>query len=167
MKEAIANAGVFNLIIIFVVILIAFFVGSLGYSKAFKVKNRIIDEIEKDQCYYPDETNGNCAKVSMSETTQDRIDKWLGSIGYRVNTDKYVSCPIIESDHVLNGGQAINKTGDYQYCIYKFNTCSGSRARCGTYYRVIAYMYFDVPIVGDLIRIPVVGETITFTELNS
>ena len=51
MKEAIANAGVFNLIIIFVIILLAFFIGSLGYSKAFKVKNLIVYEIEKDEGY--------------------------------------------------------------------------------------------------------------------
>ena len=43
MKEAIANAGVFNLVIIFVIVLLAFFIGSLSYSKAFKTKNKIIE----------------------------------------------------------------------------------------------------------------------------
>lgn len=47
MKEAISNAMIFNLIIVFVVILIMLFIGSLSYSKAFKVKNRIVEEIEK------------------------------------------------------------------------------------------------------------------------
>ena len=47
MKEAIANAGIYNLVIIFVIILLAFFIGSLSYSKAFKVKNKIIEEIER------------------------------------------------------------------------------------------------------------------------
>ena len=49
MKEAISNAMIFNLIIVFVVILIMLFIGSLSYSKAFKVKNRIVEEIEKDK----------------------------------------------------------------------------------------------------------------------
>ena len=49
MKEAISNAMIFNLIIVFVVILIMLFIGSLSYSKAFKVKNRIVEEIEKDE----------------------------------------------------------------------------------------------------------------------
>ena len=48
MKEAISNAFVFNLIIVFVIILIAFFVGSISYSKASKVKNRIVEVIEKE-----------------------------------------------------------------------------------------------------------------------
>ena len=47
MKEAISNAFVFNLVIVFVIILLAFFIGSIGYSKASKVKNRIVEEIEK------------------------------------------------------------------------------------------------------------------------
>ena len=45
MKEAIANAGIFNLVIIFVIILIAFFIGSLSYSKAFKVSCKAISSL--------------------------------------------------------------------------------------------------------------------------
>ena len=71
MKEAIANAGVFNLIIIFVIVLILLFIGSLSYSRGFKAKNKIIEEIEKDQ--------------GFNSSTQARVDEWLGSIGYRAN----------------------------------------------------------------------------------
>lgn len=149
MKEAIANAGVFNLIIIFVIILLAFFLGSLSYSKAFKVKNKIVEEIEKDQGF-EDETNTN-------------IDTWLGEIGYRVISDNTWQCPQDE------GGTPVKTSRNYQYCVYKFDTCEkdSDNGRCGEYYRVIAYMYFDVPIISDLVRIPVKGETITFTTLNS
>ena len=63
MKETIANAGVFNLIIIFVTILLLFFVGSLGYSKAFKVKDKIVREIEKNQKY--------------DESVKNDVEKWL------------------------------------------------------------------------------------------
>ena len=47
MNQAISNALLFNIVIVFVIVLIGFFVGSLSYSKASKVKNRIIEEIEK------------------------------------------------------------------------------------------------------------------------
>ena len=49
MKEAIANVGVFNIMIVFVVVLLTLFVGSLGYIKAYKVKDYIINEIETDE----------------------------------------------------------------------------------------------------------------------
>ncbi len=154
MKEAIANAGVFNLIIIFVIILMAFFIGSLGYSKAFKVKNKIVEEIEKEEGY--------------TEITKNNIESWLKDVGYRVNPkDGSFSCPSVD-----NGNRAVApltiEGSNYQYCVYELTTCSSSdKARCGTYYRVTAYMYFDFPVIGDLIRIPVTGETKTFTVLNS
>ena len=165
MREAIANVGVFNLIITFVIILLAFFIGSLSYSKAFKVKSKIIGEIEKDQGYV----------VSGNYKTEDNIQSWLAGIGYRVNTDRSWKCPTIassDSQIVTNNGKAINTISNYQYCVYEFNTCIKNGAtvdssKCGKYYRVVAYMYFDVPIFGDLVKIPVTGETVTFTELNS
>ena len=149
MKEAIANAGVFNLIIIFVIILLAFFIGSLGYSKAFKVKNLIVYEIEKDEGY-------------DAKTTEVNIEDMLGKIGYRMNTGfDSRRCP------VEDGQSAINTNSDYQYCVYRFEHCTRNNAKCSVYYRVISYMYFDVPIVGQLISVPVIGETTSFTEIKS
>lgn len=146
MKEAIANAGVFNLIIIFVIILLAFFIGSLGYSKAFKVKNKIIEEIEKEGNY---------------SDAKDEIEKWLSSIGYRVVKDNSWKCPL------EGGNSAIKSSSKYQYCVYKFSTCdSDDKIKCGTYYRAVAYMYFDVPIISGLIKIPVKGETVVFTKFE-
>lgn len=153
MKEAIANAGVFNLIIIFVIILLAFFVGSLGYSKAYKVKNRIIAEIEKEQEY--------------NETVQDKIEVWLSKVGYRMNTnDDSFTC-----SNSVDGGILMNNNRDYQYCVYEYNTCGKDKLddcdKYSKYYKVIAYMYFDIPIIGKLLRLPVSGETISFTVINS
>ena len=161
MKEAIANAGIFNLVIIFVIILIAFFIGSLSYSKAFKVKNKIIEEIEKDQAY----TTG------VDNSTEERVEEWIGNIGYRVNTGNTrnsANCPTVTG----NGGEQgklVNSDGDYQYCVYEFDTCTtgSDKAKCGKYYRVTAYMYFDIPIISGLLRIPVSGETMIFNEIDS
>lgn len=161
MKEAIANAGVYNLVIIFVIILLAFFIGSLSYSKAFKVKNKIIEEIEKDQGY----TTG------INDSTEDRVEEWITNIGYRVNTGNTrntENCPKVTG----NGGEEgklVNTDGDYQYCVYEFDTCTtgSDKAKCGKYYRVIAYMYFDVPILSGLLKLPVSGETMIFNEIES
>lgn len=162
MKEAIANAGIFNLVIIFVIILLAFFIGSLSYSKAFKVKNKIIEEIEKDQGY----TRGS------NDSTEARVEEWIKNIGYRVNTgnNKNTSvCPSTVSGNGGADGKLINSTGDYQYCVYEFNTCGQGTdyAKCGKYYRVTTYMYFDIPIISGLLRLPVNGETMIFNEIDS
>ena len=146
MKEAIANVGVFNLIIIFITVLLSFFVGSLGYSKAFKVKNLIVNEIEKNKIF-----NNDVAK---------EIEDSLNKIGYRMNTsNNSFDCPIED------GHRAINYNSNYQYCVYEFKNTTGVKS--STFYRVVAYMYFDVPIFNDLVNIPVKGETISFVEVNS
>ena len=161
MKEAIANAGIYNLVIIFVIILLAFFIGSLSYSKAFKVKNKIIEEIEKDQGY----TTG------INDSTEDRVEEWISSIGYRINTGNTrntENCPTVTG----NGGETgklVNTDGDYQYCVYEFDTCTAGsdKAKCGKYYRATAYMYFDVPILSGLLKLPISGETMIFNEVDS
>ena len=162
MKEAIANAGVFNLVILFVVILLAFFIGSLSYSKAFKVKNKIIEEIEKDQGY----------TIGVNDSTEDRVEEWMKNIGYRMNTGNVRNTANCAASVTGNGGEdgkLINKDGDYQYCVYEFDTCTknSDKAKCGKYYRVISYMYFDIPIISQLLRLPVSGETMIFNEIDS
>jgi len=155
MKEAISNAMIFNLIIVFVVILIMLFIGSLSYSKAFKVKNRIVEEIEKDEDY--------------TEKTVEDINNWISSegVGYRLkSTTVSHNCPDQDDGVLVSDGTGSNP---YDYCVYEYNTCSkkSDTYKCGRYYRVIAYMYFDFPIIGDLIRIPVRGETVTFNAVDT
>ncbi len=160
MKESIGNALLFYIIITFVIILIAFFVGSLSYSKAFKVKNRIIETIEKEE--------------GFTANAKTEIDEWLkagengkSGIGYRVNTNggnaNSTNCATVD------GGTLVNPASNYQYCVYELTSCGkkADEARCGKYYRVTTYMFFDVPVIGDMIKIPVSGETKTFVKINS
>lgn len=157
MKESIGNAMLFYIIITFVVVLIMFFVGSLSYSKAFKVKNKIVEEIEKEEEYNTNAT--------------EEIENWLASggtngkgIGYRHNTGSLNNRANCTDDK----GTLVNQSSNYEYCVYEINTCEGGReGRCGKYYKVVAYMYFDLPIIGDMIKIPVSGETMIFTDIQS
>lgn len=153
MNESIGNAALFNIIIVFVVILIAFFIGSLAYSKAFKVKNKIVEEIEKNETFDAD--------------VETEVNTWLSNIGYRTNfrgTDNKIKC-----QGASDKGKLVNTTSAYQYCVFEIDTCNGSEnnRRCGKYYRVTAYMYFDVPVIGQMIQIPINGETMIFNEINS
>lgn len=133
MKESIANALILNIVIVFIVILIFFFAGSLSYSKAFKVKNRIVDIIEKYEDY--------------NSTAIAEIADILKNMGYRVNSGNK-SCPI------RNGKTSISASMNaYRYCIYKYDTPKGN------YFGVTAYMYFDFPIIGNTVEFPVYGET--------
>ena len=155
MKESIGNAFLFNLAILFVIVLMAFFIGSLSYTKAAKVKNKIIEEIEK---------NGEIAGSEYSEVTianeaynnsRDEIERWLGGndgqgIGYRVSRNGRTNCPEYRGNTSLTDANS-----NYEYCVYRISTCerdsdgTESRDKCGIYYHVIAYMYFDLPLVKE------------------
>ena len=142
MKEAIANVGVFNLMIIFLIILMFFFIGSLCYSKAYKVKNHIVNEIEK---------NGG-----FNSSDKDEIEGWLSEIGYKITTSPR-SCPASYGSDMAN-------SSSYEYCIYELTDSTSDVY--STRYKVIAYAYFDVPIIGGMIRLPVVGETKSITTIT-
>lgn len=161
MKESISMAALFNIIIVFVAVLMLTFVGSIGYSKAYKVKNKIIEEIEKNKTY--------------DEATAAGIEDWLNngsngeSIGYRQITGGMSD----NCGDYGNGMQPVSRISvhnNYHYCIYKKDTCKSAKNQsksCGTYYRAVAFMYFDLPIIGDLIEIPVSGETMTFRDIHN
>ena len=138
MKEAISNAMVFNLIIIFVIVLILFFIGSLSYSKAYKVKNIVLNAIEEHEGF-DDE-----AKAEIEET--------LTAMGYRLNPNGQQKCPTPSVDGTV---EAINLTSYHHYCVWRV------RETRGTYYIATAYMYFDIPLV-DGFEAPVTGHTKTF-----
>lgn len=138
MKEAIANVGVFNIMIVFVVVLLTLFVGSLGYIKAYKVKDYIINEIETDE--------------GWDDLTEKKVDDFLIDVGYQ--SDFEINCPSFD------GGKAIKTNSSYKYCVYKFDLDEdNSSNKTGVYYKVIAYIKYDFPIIGQMVKIPVSGET--------
>lgn len=148
MKESLANSYVFSIILVIVGICSSLIIVSMNYSKVFKMKNRVIEIIEKHGTY----NNTNV----MTE-----IDNFLRDAGYppRQTTDK---CPkgrgtsgsasLSDSDAGVN---AINTLKNYKYCIYKFKTAKGS------YYSVVLYMNLEFPLIGEFIKLelPMYGDT--------
>jgi hypothetical protein len=144
MKESIANSYIFGIVILFVGLIMLFFVASLNYTKAFKVKNKIINAIE---------TYGEYNTKAKSE-----IEDALSGIGYRV--DNSGNC---KTDGRFSKGTSLTQLGNtnYRYCVYEFD--QGER---GKYYGVVAYMYFEIPLLGKTLEFPVYGETKTMGLLG-
>ena len=136
MKDAIGGGLLFNLVIIFVVAIVVLFISSLAYSKAYKVKNRIIEIIEK-YGYYDSNSESDVAK----EIQQD-----LALIGYPTTITR--ECPAGN----LNGSS-------YRYCVYKKETKDAKEKDYSYYYEVVTYVYFDFPIIEDILQLEVKGET--------
>lgn len=130
MKEAIGTSMVFNLIMVFIAVFIALLVGSIAYSKGFKVRNRIIDIIEYHEGY--------------TDKAASEIDENLGSIGYPISSKQ---CP------TYNEQNAISISSAYRYCLYNYGTNKGD------YFGVMVFIRFDFPLIGDFLEFGVYGET--------
>lgn len=139
MRESLGAAFIVNLIIIFIIIFIAIFATSTSYTKAYKVKNQIVNLIEENN-------------VDYSQASGE-IEQFLGDVGYRVNGGG--TCPDGENEVRSN----------YRYCVTRIDETSSNENKTH-YYKVTAFMYFEIPVVGNLIEIPVKGETKSFGIFN-
>lgn len=141
MREAVGNAFMVNFIIVFIVAIILLLVGSISYSKSFRVRNRLIDIIERNECY---DDNSNSTKC----TSKAEIDKVLLEIGYKVSDTK--TCK------KESGKTLLTTNTNFRYCIYKVDSNRGH------YYSVVAYGYFEIPLIEGYLEIPVKGDTKIF-----
>lgn len=141
MKEAVGNTYLYGFVIAMVGIIFLILIGSLSYSRVFKIKTKLIDIVERHKGY-------------NEEEVKNEIDQFLKETGYSVvETDNTGTCPEV------NGVKAMNtKNKYYDYCIYRFNTVKGP------YYKVVVFISFDIPLASRL-RIPVSGETRVIYDL--
>lgn len=168
MRNAIGSSLLLNIVLVFVGIISAFLVGTIAFSKAYKVKNRIVSIIEK--------YDGDC--FGSNTACYNEIEAELVNIGYSSNFSKS-DCPDITLDSRNSTGiKSIDTiyngtlSGGHQYCVYKYTVCdtkkSGRRFICDTnsteqyYYKVVTFMHFDIPIIGSFLEFEVSGETKPF-----
>lgn len=139
MREAIGGTWIFTIVIVFIVLFSSYLAISVNYSKAFKVKNEIINLIEQNE--------------GMSADTQSAIEKYLDSVGYFV----YGNCSKgSDSEEVVYTGYSQIKQG-YKYCVSTRSADDDVLER--NYYKVKVFFKLDLPIVGNLLTFPITGET--------
>ena len=142
MREATGQAGLMNIMLVIIGIIIILLAGSIAYSKAFRVKNKIIDIIER---------TGKFDNDSKAE-----IETALSHIGYRVIDNSQYTSQCDQNKFKDSGFNLdTNVYPGYLYCIYK----SVDNLEGTYYYKVVSFMYFDIPVIGSFIKIPVTGET--------
>lgn len=159
MKGALGNALILNIVITFITIFLLLVVGSMAYTKTIKIRNYLLTEVEK---YH--ETNGSIPYSSAINMRywDEIVNPYLAKAGYPLAT-KANACP-------SKTGYSIRmntRVGFYDYCVYQkvVYPSSGSVNYYKTY-MVLAYMKFDLPLVGNYIKIPITGETKSYMVLK-
>lgn len=151
MRESIGGTWLMSIVIVFIVLFTSFLALSVNYSKAFKVKNGIINILEKGQ--------------GLNNKTSQEISDYLSTAGYAV----YGSCDTNEKGCMKSN--SAGASSKYKYCIYA-NQGNGTDLFGGekvkTYYKVKVFFRIDLPIVGNILTFPISGETKTiYTSSNN
>ncbi len=148
MREGIGSTFLYNIIIIFLVIVFAVIAATLMYYKAFRVNTRIATAIEKHEGYND---------LAIAE-----INRTLGSIGY-------MQTPIGDTCPNRNGMTLVTPTTNnpYYYCVYldgdgSTNTRDGihydinNSCNCKYFtYGIVTYIKLEVPLFDINIRLPI------------
>lgn len=156
MREAIGGTWLFGIVITFIVFFASFLAVSINYSKAFNVKNNVVDILGKY------EGNNPCARK--------KIASYLKTEGYLVPG----SCPKKDKDNPydyvgynLDGTEV--KSGKAYYCISKDSTDNvkvSDKVLDKQFYRVVVFFKIDLPMFGDLTTFKIKGETESIYFVN-
>lgn len=136
MRDAFGGAFSIKLMMIFLVLYVCFICVALNYSRAFRVKNRIINIIEQYEGF--DFTN-------EKNDVNKAIDDYLATTGYLIN-------PEIKQYLAEEGASSCNQLYGRGYCVYKTYPNQN-------YYEVETYMVFTLPIVNVKFPVTIKGET--------
>lgn len=150
MRESIGETFTYNIVIIFIVIVIGLLVATLNYYKAFKVNTQILDTIKKYEGY--------------NSLAEEEIRNNLISIGY-TSADAGWQCPKTKAGYELVGpsNNNLRQSTSHYYCVYYYSddrgqgdkTKSNNEGKPVFYnYSVVTYIFVDLPLAGNF-KIPV------------
>jgi len=148
MRDAMGGLVNIVIIVVFMVIVSGYLAFNVNYTKAFRVKNKIISTYEQYE--------GNCESTSSKCVTE--IVEYMRQIGY----DRKVNLKSIERDgYVCPDG--------YGYCYKKVEARNDTNVNDNSkyYYKIVTQITIDIPIINrvmaNLNTFRVTGDTKTFT----
>lgn len=147
MREAIGSTWLTGIIITFIAIFAGFLAYSISYTKAFRVKNQIINIIEQKEGFITSKNNSlrNISEAALKEdkSTEAEMFKYIKALGYNYTMFDNKLNPCKEGILIEDGG----------YCIARYS-CNGS-----THYKVTTYISLSIPVINIGLNIPISGET--------
>lgn len=168
MKGAIGNAFILNMVITFIIIFFMLLIGSIAYSKAYKVNKFLLDSLVDYVEYFNTVSNqkkicfsSDCSEDEFKTVWDEKVNGYLSRSGYILSSASG-TCP----SYYKQGFTTVKNTrvGDYEYCIYQkryyeLNKLDDEMTKKRYSYKVLSYMKFDFPIIGDFIKLPIVSES--------
>lgn len=144
MRDAFGGTFLIQIFLVFILIYICFTAMSLNYSKAFKVKNRVIDYLESSEI--SDLNNLDAAQLEEMEKYFE--EEVLGNMNYNLSgQDICNSVGIEEIDHA---GNRVAYCHDSGIVIEQSGTGENTE---GVYYTVSTYVGWSIPFINNLLKL--------------
>ena len=151
MREAIGATWIMGIVIVFVALFSGYLAFSINYSKAFRVKNGIVERIEKHNGFYSEPVTG----------TVEDIDEFIREISYGAHGDCYKTVSQKAAESGLNSVKYVGCTGTTciahveegilnDYCIQKVTSRTQSDQLTTAYYKVYVFFSIDMPLIQNL-----------------
>lgn len=164
MKESISNAFIFGIFITFAFLLLFILSAAINYSRANKVKNKILNYVASyAELHTVVNPNGEPEYIDFNDENgalEEQINAELAKIGYRANYGG-VNSNSCKSKEKVGADALLNPSSKYHYCIYAI------KSERGYFYKVTTFMYFDIPIIGTTLEFPISGDTRVIYDLGT
>ena len=147
MRHTIGGTWLLGLMIVFIMLFVGFIVLTINYSRTVKIKNEMIDMIEKYE--------------GLNSSSIELVNNYLRYTGY----DATGVCLTDENQKGVYGSLDLDGTMleparegvRYYYCVKKYDGANTSN-----YYQITVFYKFNLPVIGNASGFTVKGSTSNF-----
>lgn len=167
MREAIGGTWLFQIVIFFILLFTGYMCLTINQSKAFNVKNQIIETI---QSYNGIDLNGgynNRNQDAFTDIVNYIQENSFRTTGYIPDAEE-INDQTYRYECFDRNGQNVGNNGDRAvFCITKIDVSedasipsdSANELPSLAYYRVVVFYRLDLPIFGSLFNFQITGDT--------
>ena len=166
MKEAIGGLSLFQIVIILLLVFAGIMCLTINHSKAFGVKDEIINIIEKDNVSLS-------ASNELSDGTLSKVAEYLQEAGYRITGE----CPSDKWVAYDRNGNRLSNNRNAAFCIRSVDVSKQYKddaiAKCGqdkceetgeefpkmVYYEITLFYQLDIPVIKSVFNLKLNGST--------
>jgi hypothetical protein len=143
-REAIGGTWLFQIVIVFVLLFTGYMCLTINHSKAFNVKNTIINAIERENGVDLSNPSGDAAMQTIVEYLQNQSYRTTGT------------CPSGYTGYNRDGAVDSRNSA---ICIKETTVSTSSDLPYMSYYSVIVFYQLDLPIFSETFNFKVSGDT--------
>jgi len=146
LKEAIGGSVLIKLMMLFIVLLNTFLALTVNYTRAFRIKNKIVSLLEQ---------------YEFHEQARPYIEEYIAEIGYYIEDIDPDDCGSNISDiygTIVGEWNVVQSSvgGGYCYRIIQDNHLGVTR---GYHYQVATFIHLEFPLIIWNLNFPIHGET--------